>query len=239
MKYLLPENLADVLVPKLLKHMDWDPYAEKKPGKKYYINSLYYDSCGFACYYEKIAGLEKRKKLRLRVYEDLLNPNTKVYIEIKRKDNIIVLKDRIIASFNDCCQSFLKGDYNILRKNRPEKEISFINEFIWTKDYNCFKPQILISYCRSPLVGKIDQRFRVTFDSDLTAVPADWLTVNKAKIPVCPGFVIMEVKFNNTLPAWFHEIIKDYNLERISFSKYCMGVDACRQKNLISITNYN
>lgn len=232
-KYLLPAELADILIPKLLKYMDWDEHVSERPSKEYQVASLYYDSAGLACYYEKLAGVEKRKKLRLRVYDEELKPETEIYVEIKRRDDAIVLKDRIKASYQDCFLALSQGDYQLLKKERPVNENNFLDEFIWTKDYNCLEPKLMVIYQRAPLVGKIDKKFRVTFDANIKAYPADRLDFKKEGAAVNPDSVILEVKYNNVLPVWFHEIIKDYQLQRISFSKYCMAIDACKANHLL------
>lgn len=232
-KYLLPVELADILIPKLLKYMEWDPYVAEIPTKQYQVASLYYDSAGLACYYEKLAGVEKRKKLRLRVYDQKLQPDSKIYMEIKRRDDAIILKDRVVASHHDCLGALVKGDYVKFKNSRPEDEQKFLDEFFWTKEHNCLMPKIMVVYQRAPLVGKIDKRFRVTFDSDLKTYPADWIELKEDGRPVNPDSVILEVKFNNILPAWFHHIIKDYQLERISYSKYAMSIEACQKNYLL------
>lgn len=232
-KYLLPEEFADILIPKLLKHMDWDPYVDSKPDKKYQVASLYFDSAGLACYYEKIAGVERRKKLRIRVYDPQILPDTKFYVEIKRKDDAVVIKDRIVSLNQDCHQAIIQDDSSKLMSDRSVEDKVFWNEFSWTMKYNCLKPKLMVIYNRAPLIGKSDKKFRVTFDTDIVAYPADWVVFNNDAVDVNPEKVILEVKYNNILPAWFHDIIKDFQLERIAFSKYCMAIEACKERLLI------
>ncbi|MBT6601641.1 MAG: VTC domain-containing protein [Nitrospina sp.] len=43
------------------------------------------------------------------------------------------------------------------------------------------------------------------------------------------GFTILEVKFHRRIPAWFHRIIQVHNLRRVSFSKFCKGMEATGQ----------
>jgi len=44
---------------------------------------------------------------------------------------------------------------------------------------------------------------------------------------VLPGLAVVEAKFNRIMPAWFGMIIKSYNLNRVSFSKYCFSLESC------------
>ena len=36
----------------------------------------------------------------------------------------------------------------------------------------------------------------------------------------------MEIKFDRRLPKWFHRLIQTYELERLSVSKFCLGMEA-------------
>jgi hypothetical protein len=226
MKYQFPQSRAEGIIPELLKYMEWDPYARNLPEKFYVVSSLYYDSAGLGCYYQKIAGERTRKKLRVRFYDPTLGPNTPVFAEIKRRYDTVIIKDRLVFRHQDC--------YDLLVNNfRPNLSLSehdqdTLNEFLWLKLYNGMMPQVLVSYKRKPLISQVDPNFRVTFDYDIKAQPVNWLTEKGQEVPVNPGVVIMEVKFNNILPFWFHRIIKRYNLEQKPFSKYCNALETCR-----------
>jgi len=197
------------------------------------VASLYYDSAGLGVYHEKLAGVKKRKKLRLRVYDSQLLPDTNVFIEIKRKDDALVLKDRIIISYRECYNALFLGMYEPLRKSLPEQYKELFDEFLWTKEYNCLVPKVMVTYKRCPMISKIDKKFRITFDKHLTTRTANWLSLKKGGQPVEPDYVIMEVKYNNTLPEWFGNVIKDYQLERMALSKYCMSIEQCMKDYLI------
>ena len=38
----------------------------------------------------------------------------------------------------------------------------------------------------------------------------------------------LELKFERSIPAWFHRIIQSYNLQRRSISKYVLGMCYCK-----------
>lgn len=228
-KYLLPASLADILIPQFLKYMEWDPYVIDKSEKYYSVLSLYYDSEGLGCYYDKLAGLEERKKLRIRTYDKNISPDTKVFIELKRKDDALVFKDRIITTYENYFTSFINGNYESFKKSSDTSIQKFLQELIWFKEYNGLMPKVMIIYQRMPLFSKMDKKFRVTFDSNLMVFPSEELRFADG-IPVAPESVIMEVKYNNVLPSWFHAIIQDFQLERISVSKYCLGIESCLKK---------
>ena len=225
-KYQAPLDLVEGIIPELLKYMEWDPYVKNLDHKYYVVSSLYYDSAGLGSYYQKLAGERTRKKLRIRFYDAKLTPETKVFLEIKRKYDAVVLKDRVVLTQKDC--------YDLIKNNKklklclPENELETLNEFLWTKLYNGMMPQNMVIYKRKPLISKVDPNFRVTLDYDLVTYLANWLSTKKEGIAVNPNGVVIEVKFNNVLPFWFHQIIQNYNLDRQPFSKYCNSLEVCR-----------
>jgi len=90
----------------------------------------------------------------------------------------------------------------------------------------------MIDYYRRPLVNKFGLYFRLTFDADLTTSKTNFFFEDekKFKFPLKykPGVSILEVKFERSIPAWFHRIIQYYNLNRRSISKFVLGVCNCK-----------
>ncbi len=223
-KYILPASTADKIIPALLQFMDWDSYVAQSEKDHYTVNSLYYDSAGFGCYDEKVAGVRRRSKFRLRYYNDL-REDSSIFTEIKRKYDAVVIKDRSVLSLEQAKEFFYKDNLKSLpdlKKNDKET----LEEFLWAKNHNGMMPAVLVSYTRRPLVSKHDERFRVTFDSNITACRADWLgNESESKKDVLKEDLVLELKFNNHMPLWFYEIIEEYRLNRIAFSKYCNSLE--------------
>jgi hypothetical protein len=225
-KYQLPLDLVEGMVPELLKYMDWDHYAKNLPDNSYRVASLYYDSVGLGCYYDKINGQKTRKKLRIRFYDQILKPDTKVFLEIKRKYDTVVIKDRLILTHRDCKELLQENKKVNLPNDNSLKDT--LDEFLWLRSYNGMVPQIMVLYERKPLVSKIDPNFRVTIDYNIRAYLADWLSDKNDGKLVNPGLAVLEVKFNNVLPFWFLRIIQRYNLQTQPFSKFSNSMEVCR-----------
>jgi len=219
-KYYLPKSKADKLIPALLSHMEWDPYIKDSGNNFYKVNSLYFDNDSFGCFWDKESGIADRKKLRFRFYGGTLLPTSPVFLEIKRKKDALIIKDRIKLEASDCCNKNLDIKLNQLFKNNEDNQ--FLNELIWFKKRNLMKPKLYISYDRSALVSKVDKKFRITFDYNIkTRLSKDFnYNFNYLK-DVYPDCVVLELKYNNILPLWFHAIIQKYQLQRFAFSKYC------------------
>ncbi|MFH1551730.1 MAG: polyphosphate polymerase domain-containing protein [bacterium] len=225
-KYHLPLFLVDKVISDLLHYMKWDRFVADKQDKSYKVSSLYFDSHGLGCYHEKLSGIKRRKKLRLRTYADELEPLTEVFVEIKRKDDMVILKDRLVIDYQSHFD-FLKigqPDLSVSKISVQEKEV--LKEFLWTKNYNCMLPKIMVVYKRQPLISKLDHRFRITFDSQIQTYPAKELSFSNQKTEVFPDWAVMELKYNNTVPDWFHRIVQKYQLNRSPFSKYCQSLQA-------------
>ena len=227
-KYHLPDFLANKIMADLFNYMDWDPHVINQPDKSYQVSSLYFDTAGFSCYYEKLAGVKDRKKLRLRTYATSLESETPVFLEIKGKSDAVILKDRLLSNYQDCLNFVTSGQFNST-DGMSSQEQELLREFLWLKDYNCLLPKIMVIYKRKPLVGRLDPRFRVTFDSQLKTYPANQLFFSDKTTEVFPQKVVMELKYNNTIPYWFHRIIQKYQLNREPFSKYCQSLEAARR----------
>ena len=104
---------------------------------------------------------------------------------------------------------------------------NLVDRFLFDSIRRSLKPKVLIDYIRRPYVSSYDMNFRVTFDSVLMSAatnelfPPQWTNWKHSR----SGFTVLEVKFFRRIPAWFHRIIQAHNLKRISFSKFCQGME--------------
>ena len=224
-KYYLPRRKADKLVPTLLTRMEWDPYILGSGRDSYRVRSLYFDTAGFGCFHDKESGLADRKKMRLRYYAEALTPDTLVFVEIKRKLDALVVKDRIQLTAKACGNGEL--DSALRTALRADPQNAFLHELHLFKMRNQLRPNLLVTYDRKALVAGRDKRFRVTFDYDITSqLHADLLQPIGHPRAVFPEGVVLELKFNNILPNWFLRIIQNYQLQRIAYSKYSNALRA-------------
>ena len=72
-KYIINKDMAEVLKQRLSLVMDKD--INGASDGKYLIRSLYFDDMEKTAYYEKVDGVEFRKKYRIRIY----NKDKKLY----------------------------------------------------------------------------------------------------------------------------------------------------------------
>ena len=105
-----------------------------------------------------------------------------------------------------------------------------INSFV----FDCFRkkifPRVLVDYKRRPYINKSGLYFRLTFDSNILASKTKNLFINQSLsswLECRAGYTILEVKFERSIPPWFHRIIQNYNLRRLSISKFVIGMERC------------
>lgn len=214
-KYVIPDKLCVKIEEQISNFMKFDYFSKKNKSNSYFVRSLYYENEQNNNFYDKIDGIKYREKYRFRTYEKRFNKN--IYLEKKIKDNERVFKNRIRITSQQF-KKIISENFYSLENNMEEKE--FLKEFIFKVLKNRESPKIVIDYVRKPYINEIDQHFRISIDSELTARDID---LNFAK-KCLPGYRIIEVKFYRRIPLWFHRIIQSYNLRRVSISKFVVGM---------------
>ena len=86
----------------------------------------------------------------------------------------------------------------------------------------------MIDYKRRPYINYNGLNFRLTFDSEIMSSKTNQLFDEKNLLcwEECrAGYTVLEVKFERSITPWFHRTIQNYNLERLSVSKFVMGIE--------------
>jgi len=217
-KYPLPTATVDKIIPRLIDYMEIDEHVNDQDF--YWVNSVYFDSPNLICFQDKVDGIGERKKYRVRFYEE--NPNkSPLFLEIKRKTDTIVIKDRIsIKNFN-----FFNLPLSILLK-KYSKNDKFIQEFFYDQKMFNLSPKALIAYKRIPFFASDNRNFRITIDYDIQTKPVRGFNFDTNDLyNVFPENCVLEVKFNGSVPGWFAKILREYSLTRKSFSKYQQSIE--------------
>ena len=232
-KYLVPDRNLDKIRNSIWDFVEVDKYAKKINSNSYQVKSLYLDDFNYSSYFEKLAGIKYRRKLRIRAYQNSVTDNSRVFLEIKRKDDVIVFKDRIETTLAEI-RKYIEGTrYDLLKKDsNVDSRARFFNAFRRAGLVNT----TLISYKREAYFDRLNSSFRLTLDQDLSALKTCGIDFDSSGADsVVPGYAVVEAKFNRIMPYWFGMIIRSQNLERISASKYCISLERCgivRRSNL-------
>ncbi|MSU55769.1 MAG: polyphosphate polymerase domain-containing protein [Candidatus Taylorbacteria bacterium] len=196
-------------------------------SEPYHVTSVYFDTPTLEDYYDKLAGLKFRRKLRARVYQsDFSGEIEAVWLEIKEKHDMSVHKKRSALPVS-LWRQFLDRDMVGLLKHEAVKTSAFLREFFFLYLMKGYRPMTVVKYRRTAYVSSFVFPVRVTFDSDLqTCHWRDFAYNSPAMLPIREGAVIMEIKFRDAMPWWFGEILRRFKLSRQAFSKYVSAVDA-------------
>ena len=225
-KYILNKRLRDKVEGQIQHFMRYDGYVHPEFNNSYFVRSLYFDSPTSVNFYEKIDGVKKRKKFRLRTY-DKTPQNSILFIEQKGRNVNRVFKRRTQIEETEIENFYNPREYEPIIKKYSD--LKLMKEFVSDTMKKRISPVVLVDYLRRPYVSEYDMNFRVTFDSNIMAKPSKSLFPSDEGFYHClPGYTILEVKFYRKIPAWFHKLLLVYNLERVSVSKFVLGMKASR-----------
>ncbi len=183
----------------------------------YHIRSLYFDNLYDKALNEKINGVSKREKFRIRYY----NYDTSfIALEKKSKINNLCNKQIVQLSLEEV-EAILQKDIDTLRLT----EKPLLQEFYIKMKSEGLKPTTIVDYDRDPYTyapGNV----RVTLDSNIrTGISrTDFLNPACPMIPAGDAGIILEVKWDNYLPTVIRDIIQVPTTRTSAFSKYV----ACR-----------
>jgi hypothetical protein len=214
---------AIVSIQKEIEHfMEYDGFTHKDLKNSYIVRSLYFDNSLASNYYEKIDGVRYRTKFRLRSYSFEHDSKTPIYLEKKGRHLNRVFKSRSNISYNDLDKTYKSERFSELH-NIYSNDV--FDDFIFQGYRKRLEPKVLVDYVRTPYVSDYDSNFRITIDSSIRVQKSQTLFPDVYNpIEALPGHVIVEVKFHRRIPAWFHRIIQTYNLDRVSVSKFVLGM---------------
>lgn len=229
-KYLLPDRFVPSFLERIAPYVDRDPFlvAAGRGQTHYPVTSLYFDSVDLHALAEKDAGLLSRRKLRLRTYGEEFSERAPCFLEIKRRHDFVVSKDRLALSVgrvsHDPAEDLLS---HLLHRIEADAKVT-AEANILHRRYN-LQPTALVRYLRLPFVARHDRRFRITVDRDLAGFWRPPRFLGSVPFHHCLlGYSIIELKWNHAVPAWFHAVIQDFNLTRTAFSKYAVTVLSLR-----------
>lgn len=212
LKYYINEGDYFYLCNILQMTAEPDPHM-KEDG--YLVSSVYFDDIYRSAREEKNAGIQFRKKYRMRCYnqEDRL-----IRLECKRKYGDYTAKEseEIKRSEYD---AILAGDDDfLLDKNELGKEL------YTDRRTRLLKPVIAVEYLREAYVFRTGN-VRITFDKNVSFstgeydIFSDHYSVRRA---LEKGMVIMEVKFDDFLPGVVTQMLRSVPADKCAISKYVM-----------------
>ena len=160
-------------------------------------------------------GLKNRSRIKYKILKNPWLDKSK-----KEKNYKIIFKQYLKM------KKFLTNYLNMAHKKKYS-ENKLIDQFIFDSYRKKILPKVVVDYNRQALLSKNGLYFRLTFDSDIKSCSSQNLFEKEHEWKLCiPGNDILEVKFDLNIPPWFHRIIQNYQLKRISVSKFVLGMES-------------
>lgn len=212
-KFVINKDSAEILKQKLALLMDVDSNSSDYDNS-YLIRSLYFDDLYSNAYYEKMDGVEYRKKYRIRLYN---NDTSFIRLECKYKHENKTSKDQILID-KSICDKIINGNIEELNIN----EDNLLAKFVMDYRARNLRPSIIVDYKRLAYTYPVSD-VRVTFDSKIRSGRYNYNlydeTIETYKV-IDDNEVILEVKFNEILPEQIAIVLSTVPMIRQAFSKF-------------------
>lgn len=184
---------------------------------KYKIRSLYFDNFRDKALLEKINGVNTREKFRVRFYN---NDLSFILLEKKNKIHGLCSKEQAAITLEEARLIANKDIKSLSKSKKP-----LINELCYKMLTERLEPKTIVDYIREPFIyapGNV----RVTLDYDIRTglTGTDFLTLDCVMIPAGNAPAILEVKWDEFLPAVIRDVVQVPGTHTSAFSKYA----ACR-----------
>lgn len=180
---------------------------------KYFIRSLYFDTPQDTALREKLDGVSRREKFRIRCYN---HDTGLIHLEKKSKLAGLGCKESAALTVQEV-QALLNSDTDwMAQADRP-----LVRELYSKMQTQQLRPKTIVDYTREPFVYK-PGNVRVTMDYDIrTGLGCtDFLDPDCLTVPAGNAPVLLEVKWDDFLPDLIHLAIQLDGRRASAFSKY-------------------
>ena len=181
----------------------------------YTIRSVYFDNYKDKALREKVNGVQKREKFRIRYYNDDFSYIT---LEKKIKHNDLCMKIDAPLAVEEYRRILQEPGAWMLKNPQP-----LVRELYCKMKTQQLRPRVLVSYVREPYIYDAGN-VRVTFDSHIRTSLFQRGFSDVTLSDICatdtPGDIILEVKFDAFLPEIIRCLLQSEELRQQAFSKY-------------------
>lgn len=202
------------LRPRLRAVMDVDSHAA---GGSYSVRSLYFDDLHDSALREKLDGVNRREKFRIRFY----NGDTSfIVLEKKCKEGGLCSKQQTRLTPEEA-EATARGDLEYLARCT----LPLVRELRAGMQCRGIRAKTIVEYTREPYIyapGNV----RVTLDSNIRTglFRTDMFSPGCVTVPAGDEVTVLEVKWDEYLPSVIRDIVQLPSVRSTAFSKYA----ACR-----------
>lgn len=207
-KYMLDAAQAAIFRQAMQKNMEHDRYATSA------IRNIYYDTPDRRLIRRSLEKPAYKEKLRLRSYGDA-GPDSKVYLEMKKKYRGVVYKRRRSLTAQEA-QAYMADPAAVFGDTQIGRELDYFKQF-----YKNLAPALFLSYDRESWRSR-DGQLRITMDWNIRYRTEDLdITLPNRGTPLLPeGICLVEIKAPEAMPLWLAQILSHNQIRQRSFSKY-------------------
>lgn len=234
-KFLINQAQQQALLDDLGHQLRPDAYGDG--AGQYLVTSLYYDTPDYKAYWDKVDGFDFRRKLRVRVYgAQRVDPETSVFFEIKARVGNRMGKRRVrlpyAVAIALAAQEGTDTTVNGEGAAATAADQRVLDELHYLFAALPLQPAAVVSYQRLAYGGHANHPdLRITFDTavrgrvdNLSLLSAD---EGNSHTVLTPGWAILEVKVNQTIPFWLGELLSRHGCTPRRISKYCATLERC------------
>ena len=191
--------------------MQQDPHAI---NGRYEIRRLYFDNLSCKNVLEKVNGVDRREKFRLRCYN---GDTSLIFLEKKIKVNGLCAKEQTVVNWEQA-QAIVSG------KDFDDGD-ELLKDFRIKTETLDLRPKTIVDYTREPFVFPVGN-VRVTMDYNIRTGMncTDFFDGGCVTVPAGDAPIILEVKWDEVLPSLIRDIVQITGTHTSAFSKYA----ACR-----------
>lgn len=209
LKYLLTQEQKQIVLHAMEPYMQLDKYGRTT------IRNIYYDTDDYLLIRRSIEKPVYKEKLRIRSYKRA-NPESTVFVELKKKYQSVVYKRRISLPEKGAME-WIDKDHHCHDGTQIASEIEYFIDY-----YKTLHPVVFLSYEREAYYCTDGSDFRVTFDDTILCRQEDLsLESDVYGTPLLPeNTVLMELKCSGGTPLWMTKVLSQQHIYKTSFSKY-------------------
>lgn len=185
----------------------------------YGVRSLYFDGMHDHALHDKVNGVFKRDKYRIRIYN---GSSAKITLERKSKFGDMVCKESALLTLEEY-RSILARDFSCL----AGKDDPLLKDFYYVLAHRAYRPVVIVDYEREAYVFE-EGNMRLTFDKRMAAAINTCDLFDGALVlreALDGRRTIMELKYDSYLPAPVRRLVQPERHVRSAISKYVI----CRE----------
>ena len=209
LKYLLTQEQKQAILRGMEPYMQLDKYGRTT------VRNLYYDTDDYLLIRRSIEKPVYKEKLRIRSYQKA-NPDSTVFVELKKKYQAVVYKRRISLPEKEALE-WVDRNHRCHDGTQISREIEYFIDH-----YRTLHPVVFLSYEREAYYAIDGSDFRVTFDDTILCRQEDLSLESEAYgTQILPeGMTLMEIKCSGGIPLWMTRMLSKERIYKTSFSKY-------------------